>query len=218
MSFSHYDATLILRALAMTITLSVAGAVTGTAIGTALALLRFSTHALLRPLRLLVMLYVGLVRRIPFLIVLYGVFFATGMAGIDISPPLVALAAISLIGGAYISQIVYNGLCNVDTTQIEAAETTNLRRGTILRHVILPAALPGIVPPVLGYLVLFVKDTALASQIGVIELNQASIILTNRGLPTYRIFVLVLCLYFLVSFPLTTLSRKMEKKLAASAT
>ncbi|WP_323991837.1 amino acid ABC transporter permease [Nguyenibacter sp. L1] len=215
-AFSHYDVALLSRALWMTLVLSVAGGVAGLAGGVALACLRMARGRLLAPLRWLAAGYVQVVRRVPFIVTLYIVFFLTGMAGLDVSGTTVALWAIGLIAAGYIAEIVHGGVNSVPADQIEAAVTLNLPLLARWRYVIVPRALPVIVPPAVGYLVLFIKDTALASQVGVLELNQAGVILSNRGLPTVQVFLAVLGLYFAISYPLTRLSRMLEKRLAIS--
>ncbi|ACI50709.1 polar amino acid ABC transporter, inner membrane subunit [Gluconacetobacter diazotrophicus PA1 5] len=216
MAFSHYDVALLARALWMTVVLSVAGGLAGLAGGTALACLRMARGPVFAPARFLAAGYVQVVRRVPFIVTLYIVFFLTGVAGLDVSERTVAIWAIGMIATGYIAEIVHGGLRSVPTDQVEAAVTLNLPLLARWRHVIVPQALPVIVPPAVGYLVLFIKDTALASQVGVLELNQAGVILSNRGLPTIQVFLAVLGLYFALSYPLTRLSRMLEKRLALS--
>lgn len=214
--FTSYDVLLLWHAFLTTFYLSLCGGALAIAGGTGMGLICFSRARLFAPLRLVVSGGCTIIRRIPFIIVLYLVFYVSGMSGLDISAVTVSILAIGLIGSTYITEIVQGGLRAVGSDKIEVARTMNMGSAAILRHVILPQSLPLIVPPMLGYLVLFIKDTALASQIGVIELNQAGIILTNRGLPTFHVFFTILILYFVISFPLTVMIQKMEKKLVIS--
>ena len=70
----------------------------------------------------------------------------------------------------------------IDSTKFkEAAATLNFSYLEALRHVILPQSWRVIVPPTFGFLVLFIKDTALASQIGVMELTSAGKVLNDKG-------------------------------------
>lgn len=214
--FTSYDALLLWHAFLTTLYLSLCGGALAVMGGTGLGLVCFSRMRLFAPLRLFLGAACTVIRRIPFIIVLYLVFYVSGMSGLDISAVTVSILAIGLIGSTYITEIVHGGLRAVGPEKIEVARTMNMGGMAIIRHVILPQSLPLILPPMLGYLVLFIKDTALASQIGVIELNQAGIILTNRGLPTFRVFFTILILYFVISFPLTVMIQKMEKKLVVS--
>jgi polar amino acid transport system permease protein len=82
--------------------------------------------------------------------------------------------------------------------------------------VVLPQAWPLILPPIFGYFVLFIKDTALASQAGVLELTAAGRILNTKGFPAFLVFGTVLLLYFALSYPLARLGAELEARLGAS--
>jgi polar amino acid transport system permease protein len=68
---------------------------------------------------------------------------------------------------------------------------------------------------VFGYFVLFIKDTALASQAGVLELTQAGKILNTKGFSAFLVFGAVLLLYFVISYPLARLGGLLEHRLGA---
>jgi polar amino acid transport system permease protein len=216
--FDYYNLLLLGHAALVTLLLSVIGGIIGGAGGLATAVLRRSHIAWLRPLRIAAFLFVHLFRRIPFLITLYIVFFGTQALGMSISPIAVALISISLIGTAYLSEIMRAGLAAVQVNQTEAAQVMNFGALRTLRLVVLPQAWPIILPPAFGYLVLFIKDTALASQIGVLELTDAGKILNDKGLPAFLVYAAVLLIYFLISYPLTLLGSWLERRLAAPRT
>ena len=62
-----------------------------------------------------------------------------------------------------------------------------------------------ILPPAFAFVVMFIKDTALASQIGVVELTFARQMLNNRGFSAVLVFGTILVLYFILSYPLSRL-------------
>jgi polar amino acid transport system permease protein len=82
-----------------------------------------------------------------------------------------------------------------------------------VRYVVLPQAWRVILPPAFGFFILFIKDTALASQIGVIELTYAGKVLNNKGFSAALVFGTMLALYFLISYPLTRLGARLEARL-----
>ena len=71
-------------------------------------------------------------------------------------------------------------------------------------------------PPAFSFFILFIKDTALASQIGVMELTFAGKVLNNKGFSPVLVFGTILILYFILSFPLDRFGKYMEKKIASS--
>jgi len=82
----------------------------------------------------------------------------------------IAVIAICLYSVAYTADIIRGGLESVSHTQVEAARAMNLSRLQTLIMVVLPQAWPVIVPPAIAFADSFIKDTALANQIGVFEL------------------------------------------------
>ena len=85
-----------------------------------------------------------------------------------------------------------------------------------VRYVILPQAWKIILPPAFGFFILFIKDTALASQIGVMELTYAGKVLNNKGFSPVLTFGTVLVLYFVLSYPLARFGAALERRLAPS--
>ena len=212
--FSYYNVIFFAKALGVTFALSAVGCILGFVMGFVLAAVRLSERPIVRPLRLLAMLFTELFRRIPFLVTLMLVFFLFQAMGADLSMFSVALISVCLIASAFISEIVRSGLESVHRNQWEAAATLNFSYLQTLRMVIVPQAWKIILPPVFGFFVLFIKDTALASQIGVIELAFAGKTMNNKGFSATLVYGTVLILYFLLSYPLARFGNYLERKLA----
>jgi polar amino acid transport system permease protein len=201
-------------ALLNTLTLTLVGCVTGLIAGAAIAVLRRARGWPVLPLRVVAVLYVEVFRRVPFLVTLLLVFYATQLAGLNAPLFVIAAGSISLIATAYISEIVRAGLDSVHRAQWESAIVANFSTWQTLRLVVFPQAWKVILPPALGFFLLFLKDSALASQIGVVELTFAGKALNNRGFPPVLSLGAVLILYFVLSWPLTVLGRRLEARLA----
>ncbi|MCW1408846.1 amino acid ABC transporter permease/ATP-binding protein [Rhizobium sp. 1AS11] len=181
--------------------LSAVGCLLGIVFGTVLSLARLSRSRLLLPFKVVALVYVEVFRRVPFLVTLLVFFFGAQVLGFDLSPLVVTLISTSVISTAFVAEIIRAGLAAVRPSQLEAAEVMNFSPWQILWLVRWPQAWPLILPPVFGYFVLFIKDTALASQIGVLELTQAGKILNTKGFSALLVFATVLILYFLISYP-----------------
>jgi polar amino acid transport system permease protein len=82
--------------------------------------------------------------------------------------------------------------------------------------VILPQSWKVILPPAAAFVVMFIKDTSLASQLGVVELTFAGKMLVNRGFSPVLGFGAILVAYFILSYPLSRLAAYLEKRLASS--
>lgn len=209
-----YNVTFLARAAATTLALSAVGVVLGSLIGVAVAVVGRTRASWLLPLRLAARLYTELFRRVPFLVTLMLTFYLVQASGADVPLAVVAGITVTLIAGAYLAEIVRAGLAAVHPNQWEAAATMNFTLLQTIRLVVLPQAWPLILPPAFGFFVMFIKDTALASQIGVIELTYAARVLNNKGFSATLSFGCALVLYFALSYPLARLGARLETRLA----
>ncbi len=213
--FSYYNVLLLIEALLATLLLSLIGCIIGVFAGFCLAVSRRSTSIVLLPLRLVSISFVEMFRRVPFLVTLLLMFFVFQTARFDASVFTVALVSVCLIATAYIAEIIRSGLESVHRNQWDAAIAMNLSTAQTLAYVIVPQAWKVILPPVFSFFILFIKDTALASQIGVVELTYAGKVLNDKGFPGLLVFGTILVLYFALSYPLTRLGAITEAKLAS---
>jgi polar amino acid transport system permease protein len=214
--FSYYIILLLLRAMATTLAMAVAGCTSGFLLGFLLTWLRQTGGWWFLPIRVLAITYVEVFRRIPFLVILYLILFFIQAISPDASLFTIALVGICMLSTAYTAEIVRAGLESVPRQQIEAATAMNFSRWQRMRMVVLPQAWPVILPPAFSFMVGFIKDTALVSQIGVLELTSAGKILNNRGFSALLVFGTILVLYFTLSYPLSRLGIYAEARLAPS--
>jgi len=214
--FTYYNVIFFLKAMFTTFLLSLVGCLLGSVMGGVLAVIKITKSNLLRPLRIAAVVYVEFFRRIPFLVTLLLIFFVFQALGLEVSVFTVAVVSVWIIATAFIAEIVRSGLEAVPKTQWEAAEVLNFNLRQTLRMVILPQAWKVILPPAFSFFVLFIKDTALASQIGVVELTYSAKVLNNKGFSAALTFGFVLLLYYTISYPLTKFGAWMEKKIEIS--
>ncbi|MCB8881262.1 amino acid ABC transporter permease [Acidisoma cellulosilytica] len=214
--FTIYNVILLLKAALTTLSLSAVGCVIGLFFGFLLSIARLSHRPIFWPLKALALIYVEILRRVPFLITLMIFFFGAQVLGFNISALAIAFISTSVISTAFVAEIVRAGLRAVKPSQMEAAAVMNFSAWHSFWHVRLPQAWPLILPPVFGYFVLFIKDTALASQVGVLELTQAGKILNTKGFSASLVYGAVLILYFIISYPLARFGAYLERRLGAS--
>jgi polar amino acid transport system permease protein len=214
--FGYYNLLFLGKAMLGTFALSAAGCIVGFLAGFVIAALRRAEALWLWPLKAIAILFVELFRRIPFLVTLMTVFFAFQLSGFDLSTFNVAVIAVCLIAAAFIAEIVRSGLDSVHANQWDAAAAMNMSYLQTLHLVVVPQAWKVILPPAFSFFILFIKDTALASQISVMELTYAGKVLNNKGFSAALVFGTILVLYFALSYPLTRLGARMEARLAPS--
>ncbi|WP_330995585.1 amino acid ABC transporter permease [Pseudomonas aeruginosa] len=170
-----------------------ASAVLGLVLGVALAVLSGKP-------RLLLVTLLGFFRAIPVLMLIFWTYFLLPIVfHVDVPALATVVCALSLIGGAYLAHSVYAGIHSLPAGQWAAARALGLRPWQVLRLVILPQALPVMLPSFLNQWVSLIKDTSLAYVIGVGELSFVATQVSNRVMvhPT-EIFLFVALLYFLL--------------------
>jgi polar amino acid transport system permease protein len=214
--FTYYNGIFLLQAAWRTIALSAVGCVVGFAIGFFMAIIRITRGRRLLAARVPSIGYVEFFRRVPFLVTLMFMFFTFQILKFQFSVFTVAMITVCLIASGFIAEIVRAGIESVHMTQWDAGEVLNFTLVQKLRLVIVPQAWKIILPPAFSFFVSFIKDTALASQIGVIELTYAGKVFNNKGFSAILVFGTILIMYFIISYPLTRFGRWMESKLGVS--
>jgi polar amino acid transport system permease protein len=210
--FSPYNLLLFGEAMLQTVGLSVIGGAIGVVLGGMLAILRIRRLIDFWPARILATLYVEIFRRIPFLVKLLCVFFGFQLAGLQAPMFVVALTTVSLSATAFAAELVRGGLASVHAQQIDAAEAMNFSRAQILFGVMLPQAWKVMIPPMIGYLIGFIKSTSIASQVGVLELTYAAKIMNTKGFSAILCFGTILVLYFALCYPLSLFGAWAERR------
>ena len=118
--------------------------------------------------------FVGFIRGTPLLVQLYFIFYVLPDVGLRLSPLLAGVIGMWLHYATYTAEVYRAGIENVARGQWEAARATNLTMRQTWVHVILPQAVPPMIPALANYLIAMFKETPLLSAITVLELmNQA---------------------------------------------
>jgi polar amino acid transport system permease protein len=163
--------------------------------------------------RIAVNFYIELFQSTPLLMQLFLVFFGLPLLGIDVSAWFAAATCLTLYASAYLTAIWKGSVEAIPLGQWEGSSSLGLGYLAQLRLVILPQAVRMAIPPTVGFLVQLIKSTALASIVGYRELTKTAQILTNATFQPFLIFGLVALLYFLICYPLTSFSRRLETRL-----
>lgn len=198
----------LLKGALATIELSVAGAVGGAIIGMPVALWLVSGG---RFARTLCRIYVLALQGVPLPVAMFVVYFGIGIFGFDVLPVIAASVALAVNAGAYFGDIWRGAIAAVPATQWEAAESLALSYAQKMIHVILPQALRISIPPTVGFIVALIKNTSYAVVIGMDELTYSSRIVNNTTFEPFLIFTIAAAIYFLICFPVSRLSARLER-------
>ncbi len=209
---SSIDLLPLLRGLTWTIALTVGAFLIGAILGVPILVARNSR---LFPVRLLAMVLIQIIRAVPPILWLFIIFFGLGVGFMPISPFNAALIGLGLIAAANMAEIYRGAVSSVHHGQWEASAALDLGRWTTVRDIVAPQAFRVALPSAASYLIGLMKETAVASTIGVAELayqgNQLSQ-MTYRGL---EVFAIVGVLYVFLSLPVAWLSRVADSYLQA---
>jgi len=214
--FSYHNLVFILQAAGRTLSMTIIGCSVGFFFGFIIAVIRQSSSRPLLIFRLLSIVYVETFRRIPFLVILFIVLFVIEPLMPGTSLFGIATVSVCLLSTAFLSEVIRSGLESVPAQQIEGARALNFSALQTLVMVVLPQSWKVIIPPAAAFIVMFIKDTSLASQLGVIELTFAGKMLVNRGFSSVLGFGVVLICYFALSYPLSRFAAYLERRLASS--
>jgi polar amino acid transport system permease protein len=207
--FAFIDLLYLISAIRWTLLLSLAAFAGGSLIGLIVAVLRVSSVA---PLRWLAAGYVQIVQGTPLLCILFVFFFGLSIIGLPVHAWIAATFAFSIYAGAFLGEIWRGALQSIPKTQWEAGGALGLSYTEQLRYVIVPQAVRVSIPPTVGFLVQLIKNTSLAATIGFIELTREGQLTTASTFQPFAVYCTVAVLYFLLCFPLTQLSRVLERK------
>lgn len=143
---------------------------------------------------------------------LFWFFFALPIFGLSLTPIVAAVLALGLNGGAYAAEIVRGAVLAVPRAQVEAATALNMTRTTRMRRVILPQAVPLMLPPFGNVSVDVLKASALVSLVTVSDLTfRAQVVRSSTG-ETALIFGLILVIYFVLASALALFWRGLERR------
>ena len=194
----------------VTAALSAAGFVLAALLGALLTIALRNGHV---GLRRAARAYVQGVRAVPLLALLLAIYFVLPEAGLVLSGFWAGVLGLGLQGSAYIAEILRGGLGSVHKGQREAGLTVGLTPWQVFRHVTAPQALRVMLPPLLNAYVALLKDSSLCALIATDELMLTARAISSESFLPLHIFVLVGLCYFAIAFPLSMLSRVLERRL-----
>lgn len=191
--------------------------------GTVLGAVRFMRIPVLS---LILGLFIDITRSIPLILYIIFVHFSISpylyahadflrYVGIDCLEMYSAIIAIVMFTSAYIAEIIRSGLNSVEKQQILAAKSLALSNFQIMEYVLLPQAIKNMKPALCAQLITLIKDTSLASAIGLIELTRASEIVYETSFHEFQILCFVALVYIAINFLVAKVFYQRERFIAS---
>ncbi|WP_047032664.1 ectoine/hydroxyectoine ABC transporter permease subunit EhuC [Hoeflea sp. IMCC20628] len=200
---------LILQGALVTLQLTVMGSALAVVAAFAAGLGRVSRFL---PVRMLATTYIEFFRGTSIFVQLFWAYFVLPFAGITLSPLQAGVLALGLNVGAYGAEVVRGAIKAIGREQREACVALNLTRLQAMRHIILPQALPLMLPTFGNNAIELLKGTAVVSLISLNDMTfQAQVVRAQTG-STLIPFVTILLLYFAMAWVISRGMRWLERR------
>jgi polar amino acid transport system permease protein len=200
----------LVRGVLVTLEIAAIGCFMGITLGTLLGFAQTSKNAWLRAA---VAVYATLLRGTPMLVQIAFAVFVLPQLGINVPIFWAATLAIGFNSSAYMSQIIRAGIASVGKGQLEAAYVLGFTRFQTIRFIIVPQALSAVLPALGNEFITLIKDSSLASTVGVMELTKEASYIKNQTYDALSVYCIIGITYLLLTTPLSLLVARLEKRM-----
>ena len=167
--------------------------------------------------------FIEVIRGTPMIAQLFILYYAIGallgvygLAGL-INSWTAGIASLALNYAAYEAEVFRAGLLSVDKGQTEAAYSLGLNSRQNFFRVVLPQAIPFMIPPFVNDFIYMLKDSAIVSVIAGTELTSVlSFWVTRNSSNPLPLYLMAIVLYLLMSLPTSYVARSFERRLRAA--
>jgi len=195
--------------LMMTLKLAFIGGILAILIGFVTAFARMS-HS--RAGSIIATCYLEAIRNTPLLVQLFLFYFVLApIFGIDRFWS--GVLCLAFFEGSFAAEIIRGGIQGVDRGQYEAADSVGLTATDKYRYIIVPQAMPLILPPLTGLLISLIKHSAIVSVIAVSELTTTGLNLISDTFMAFEIWFIVAGIYLVLTISLSLAVGQLERKM-----
>jgi glutamate/aspartate transport system permease protein len=211
---------LFLEGMRFTVTLTVLAMAGGIIFGTLLAMMRLS-H--LRPVSIVAGAYVNLMRSIPLVLVIFWFYFLVPYIGgwitgsgrpIQVGAFYSALVTFTMFEAAYYCEIMRAGIQSIPRGQVWSGYALGLNYWQTMGNVVLPQAFRNMLPVLLTQTIILFQDTSLVYVISATDFLGAAAKIANRDYRLVEMYSFVAVVYFVISFGLSYLVKRLQLKIA----
>ena len=199
----------LMKGAVQTVWLGLVGVGFGTVLGLIIGILNAAMGGVTAGL---INIYVFIIRGIPVLVWMFLAYYMLPQLGLIIGDKIAVIGSLMIYTGAFVAEIARGAVLSIPKHQIDAAKALGMNKFRTLWLVIIPQAMKMSIPPLLNNSVMMVKATAYVSVVGVWELTYAAREVVERTLAAFQVFFGVMCIYFLICYPLSIAARHLEKR------
>lgn len=174
--------------------------------------LTFARRTRFKPLSWLTSGCIEFIRSTPPLVQLFFVYFALPAIGISINKYAAGILTLGIHYSTYISEVYRSGIEAVPNGQWEAAKAMNFSKTQTWFRIILPQAIPPVIPMLGNYLLVLFKETPILMAIGIGEFLQKAQLIGSESFKYLEPITIVGLLFLLLSYPSALLMNKLEQR------
>ncbi|MGO2751103.1 MAG: amino acid ABC transporter permease [Pseudoclavibacter sp.] len=169
----------------------------------------------LAPVRLLLRVIVDLIRGIPPIVWLFLLYFGVQIGAVRFDSITAAIVGLGIIASAYLAEIYRGAFLTLPRGQVEASAALGLSRVTTFVRVLAPQAFRTALPSMATFLLSLLKDSSIASTIGVADMVFAANMFARQNPTSAGIwpFFVAAAVYLIVSVPVAIYSRRLDSRL-----
>jgi ABC-type amino acid transport system permease subunit len=157
--------------------------------------------------------YIEIIRGTPVLVQLVWFYYCLPiLLNVQVPAMAAAIIALSLHVGAYLSEVFRAGIEAVPRGQTLSARALGMSRTLTMRRIILPQVMRRMLPPFLNHFIDLLKASSLISVLAIRDIMYQSTVIIETTYRPIEILSFAAFLYFMIIYPITILSRKVEKK------
>ncbi|RQS09729.1 amino acid ABC transporter permease [Burkholderia sp. Bp8998] len=200
----------VIQALPWTLMLTASSFVIGAVLAVPICTVASSKSAVVRTVSHSIIL---VVRSIPPIVWLFIIFFGIGNGLVAMSPMTAAVAGLGLITAVNLGEIYRGAMKAIPAGQFEAAKVLGLSGLRQYTEILAPQIFRVALPSAATYAIGLLKDTAVASTIGVPEMAQAAYRVSQQTFRGLEVYIISGLFYFAISLVMAYVSRSLDKRL-----
>lgn len=209
MDFIKEYTPLYFEAAKLTVIIGVVGTALAVAVGLLCALAKYFK---IPAARQIASVYIELSRNTPLIVQLFFLYFGLPKAGIKLSSEACGVIGLAFLGGSYMAESFLSGLMSVGKIQIESAESLGMRRGQLMRYIVIPQAAAVSVPSVCANVIFLLKETSVFSAVSLADLMYVAKDLIGMYYNTGEALLMLVAAYLVIILPVSVLFSVLERR------
>lgn len=208
--FINKFAPMYVEAAKLTLIIGIIGTLLAAAVGLLCALAKYFKVPVFRQIA---SVYIELSRNTPLIVQLFFLYFGLPKAGVRLSSEACGVIGLAFLGGSYMAESFLSGLRSVKKIQVESAESLGMRRGQLMRYIIIPQAVSVSVPSICANVIFLLKETSVFSAVSLADLMYVAKDLIGMYYNTGEALVMLVVSYLVIILPISVLFSVLERRL-----